>query len=377
MSGIYIHIPYCKQACYYCNFHFSISTKNKAKVVEAMLKELYIKSQNYNDIVETIYFGGGTPSFLETEEINCLTEAVFNNFKTASNLEITLEANPDDLTIKKLKELSKSKINRLSIGVQSFNDHDLKIMNRAHNSKDANRCVKNAKKYFDNLSIDLIYGMPESTLESWEHNLDIAVSYNTNHISSYALTIEPKTALEKYVEKGLVKLLDEEIIFKQYKLMLRRLSNENYINYELSSFAKDGYFSKNNTAYWLRKNYIGIGPSAHSFDGISRSWNISNNNLYLKAIEENKMYYKTEKLTKTDQYNEYVMTGLRTIWGISLDFLKDNFGTKYQNHFVEKSKKYIYSKHLILKNNVIKTTIEGKFLADGIASELFIVKLNI
>tara|TARA_B100000768_G_scaffold181895_1_gene207228 strand:+ start:6474 stop:7526 length:1053 start_codon:yes stop_codon:yes gene_type:complete len=349
--------------------------KNKNEVINAMLKEIKIKSKTLNEIVQTIYFGGGTPSLLETDEINCLINMVCENFKISSDLEITLEANPDDLTISKLKKLSKSKINRLSIGVQSFLDHDLKIMNRAHNSKVSKTCIENAKKYFKNISIDLIYGMPDSNIESWEYNLDLAISFNISHVSAYALTIEPKTALERYVRKGSIKLLDEEIIFKQYELMFKKLTEKKYINYEFCSFGKEGYFSKNNTAYWLRKKYLGIGPSAHSFNGISRSWNISNNNLYVKAVMNNEMYYESEKLSVSDQYNEYIMTGLRTMWGVSTDYLNDNFGLNYKNHFIEKSEKFIDSKHLKMENNIIKTTNEGKFLSDGIASDLFIVKL--
>jgi len=375
LSGIYIHIPYCKQACHYCNFHFSTTLKNKNEVIKAMLKEIKIKSQAYNEIVETIYFGGGTPSLLEIKEINYLIDTVCKNFKISSNLEITLEANPDDLTIHKLKELSKSKINRLSIGVQSFLDNDLKLMNRAHSSKVSKKCIENSKKYFKNISIDLMYGMPDSNLESWEYNLDLAISFNISHISAYALTIEPKTALERYVRKGTIKLLDEEIVFKQYELMFKKLTDQKYVNYEFCSFGKEGYFSKNNTAYWLRKKYLGIGPSAHSFNGVLRSWNISNNNLYVKAIMNNQMYYESEKLSLTDQYNEYIMTGLRTMWGVSTDYLNDNFGLNYKNHFIEKSQKFINSKHLKTENNIIKTTFDGKFLSDGIASDLFIVNL--
>ena len=375
MSGIYIHVPYCKQACHYCNFHFSTSLKNKNEVINAMLKEIKIKSKTLNEIVETIYFGGGTPSLLEIDEINCLIDMVCENFKISSDLEITLEANPDDLTIDKLKKLSRSKINRLSIGVQSFLDHELKIMNRAHNSKVSKKCIESAKKYFNNISIDLIYGMPESNLETWEYNLDLAISLNISHISAYALTIEPKTALERYVRKGSIKLLDEEIIFKQYESMFNKLTAKKYINYEFCSFGKEGYFSKNNTAYWLRKKYLGIGPSAHSYNGVSRSWNISNNNLYVKAVMNDEMYYETEKLSVADQYNEYIMTGLRTMWGVSIDYLNDNFGLKYKNYFIESSEKFIDTKHLKMENNIIKTTNEGKFLSDGIASDLFIVNL--
>ena len=373
MAGIYIHIPFCKQACHYCNFHFSTSLKNKNDIIEAMLKEIYIRSKVYNGIVETIYFGGGTPSLLDIDEISKLIETVFKNFKTSSCLEITLEANPDDLSELKLKELSTTKINRLSIGVQSFVDNDLKMMNRAHKSNDSKKCIETAKNYYDNISIDLIYGIPNADLKNWEYNLDLAIEYNTNHISAYALTVEPNTVLEKHVQKGSVKLLNEEIVFDQYKLMFNKLTSCNYINYELSSFAKEGYFSNNNSGYWLRKNYLGIGPSAHSYDGVSRTWNISNNNLYVKALNSNKIFFESEKLTKTDKYNEYIMTGLRTIWGVSKDYLKDNFGYKFEKHFTEKSEKYFDSNHLIQKNNIVTTTINGKFLSDRIASDLFII----
>ncbi|MDA0758412.1 MAG: radical SAM family heme chaperone HemW [Bacteroidetes bacterium] len=373
MAGIYIHIPYCKQACHYCNFHFSTSFKNKESVIESMLKEIQIKSIGYNELIETIYFGGGTPSFLEISEINKLIKTVFKNFKISLNPEITLEANPEDLNELKLKELSDSLVNRLSIGVQSFIDKDLKLMNRSHSSIDSKKCIENAIKYFDNISIDLIYGMPDSDLKSWEYNLDLALSWDLNHISAYALTVEPNTALYKYVTKEIIKPLEEELVFEQYNFMFNKMSNKQYVNYELSSFAKLGYFSKNNTAYWLRKKYIGIGPSAHSFDGTSRSWNVSNNSLYIKAIKENQMFLEKENLSEIDQYNEYIMTGLRTIWGVSLNYLKENFGINYRNHFKNNSQKFINSNHLILNEGIVKTTIKGKFLSDGIAAELFLI----
>jgi len=375
LAGIYIHVPYCKQACHYCNFHFSTSLKNKESVIESMLKEIQIKSIGYNDIIETIYFGGGTPSFLETFEINKLIESVFKNFKTSLNPEITLEANPDDLNELKLKELSNSVVNRLSIGIQSFVDKDLKLMNRSHSSKDSKKCIKIAVKYFDNISIDLIYGMPDSDLKSWKYNLDLAINWDLNHISAYALTIEPNTVLDKFVKKNIIKPLDEDLVFEQYRFMNERMSNNQYVNYELSSFAKQGYFSKNNTAYWLRKKYIGIGPSAHSFNGVSRSWNVSNNSLYIKAIESGQMFLEKENLSEIDQYNEYIMTGLRTIWGVSVHYLEEKFGSNYRKHFKNKSQKFIDSNHLTLTDDVVKTTIKGKFLADGIASELFLINL--
>ena len=373
MSGIYIHIPYCKQACHYCNYHFSTSLNNKESVINSMLKEIEIKSVGSNDLIQTIYFGGGTPSFFATKEINKIINSIFEKFQISENPEITLEANPDDLSKAKLIELSQSYINRLSIGVQSFNDDELKLMNRSHNSNDAKTCINNALKYYDNISIDLIFGMPNSNLKTWESNLNYVTSWNLNHMSAYALTVEPKTALESFVKKNIIKPLNEDLVFEQHEFMCNKMSKHEYVNYELSSFAKKGYFSRNNSAYWLRKKYIGIGPSAHSFDGSYRSWNVSNNSLYIKDISENKMFSGREKLSIIDKYNEYVMTGLRTKWGISLTHLENNFGPYYKNNFETRIVKYVNTSLVVIKDDVFRTTIKGKFLADGIASELFLI----
>ena len=373
MSGIYIHIPYCKQACHYCNYHFSTSLKNKESVISAMLKEIEIKSVGNNDLIQTIYFGGGTPSFFDTKEINKIINSIFEKFKISENPEITLEANPDDLSNTKLIELSQSYINRLSIGVQSFNDDELILMNRSHSSDDAKNCIDNSLKYYDNISIDLIFGMPNSNLKTWESNLNYVTNWNLNHMSAYALTVEPKTALESFVKKNIIKPLNEDLVFEQHKFMCNKMLKHEYVNYELSSFAKNGYFSRNNSAYWLRKKYIGIGPSAHSFDGSYRSWNVSNNSLYIKDISENKMFSGREKLSIIDKYNEYVMTGLRTKWGISLTHLENNFGPYYKNNFETRIVKYVNTSLVVIKDDVFRTTIKGKFLADGIASELFLI----
>jgi len=373
VSGIYIHIPYCKQACHYCNYHFSTSLNNKESVINSMLKEIEIKSVGSNDLIQTIYFGGGTPSFFATKEINKIINSIFEKFQISENPEITLEANPDDLSKAKLIELSQSYINRLSIGVQSFNDDELKLMNRSHNSNDAKTCIDNALKYYDNISIDLIFGMPNSNLKTWESNLNYVTSWNLNHMSAYALTVEPKTALESFVKKNIIKPLNEDLVFEQHEFMCNKMSKHEYVNYELSSFAKKGYFSRNNSAYWLRKKYIGIGPSAHSFDGSHRSWNVSNNSLYIKDISENKMFSGREKLSIIDKYNEYVMTGLRTKWGISLTHLENNFGPYYKNNFETRIVKYVNTSLVVIKDDVFRTTIKGKFLADGIASELFLI----
>ncbi len=376
MAGIYIHIPFCKQSCHYCNFHFSTSTKNKDEILDAIENEIKQKGQATNEAISTIYFGGGTPSILDVNEINSIIKRIYKEFNVESEAEITIEANPDDLNKEKIINLSLTEINRLSIGVQSFIDKELKIMNRAHDSKKALNSIEISKKYFNNISIDLMYGVPESTLESWTHNLDTVSQFDINHISSYALTLEPKTALESFVRKLIVDMPEEGLVYDQYNLINKKLEPLGFINYEVCSFAKENFFSKNNSAYWLRKKYIGIGPSAHSFDGKSRSWNISNNKKYIDQIKKGKSFYKKEKLSKVDQYNEYVMTGFRTIWGVSANFIENNFNSKFKNYFTDRIQKHIDQKNIIVKDDIYTTTNEGRFLADGISSDLFLVNLK-
>ena len=376
MLGIYIHIPFCKKSCHYCNFHFSTSLKNKEDMIKAINKEIYQKAILNNDKVSTIYFGGGTPSILDVEEINLIIENIYKNFNVGKNIEITIEANPDDLSKHKLNDLSKTKINRISIGVQSFIDKELKIMNRVHDSKKAIKSIEMAKKYFNNISVDLLYGVPDSSIKSWNYNLDTISSFNINHISAYALTVEPKTALESFINKSILSMPDEDLVYSQYKLINEKLSSKNFINYEVCSFAQKDFFSKNNSAYWLRKKYIGIGPSAHSFDGESRSWNISNNKKYIDQIRDGDNYYKKENLTKVDQYNEYIMTGLRTIWGVSVDHIESNFDVRFKNYFLKKIKSHIAKKNVYKEDDLYLTTQSGRFLADGIASDLFLVNLK-
>ena len=376
MAGIYVHIPFCKQSCYYCNFHFSTSDKKRGEVLNAIEYEIAQKARLSNEKISTIYFGGGTPSILDAKQINSIINKIYQEFKVEENAEITLEANPDDLKINKVIDLSKTKINRLSIGVQSFIDRELKAMNRAHDSKKAMKSLELSKKYFENISIDLIYGVPDSTLETWAYNLEVTMGFDVNHVSTYALTIEPKTALESFVRKLIVDMPKEGLIYKQYNLINEKLEPRGFINYEVCSFAKENFFSKNNSAYWLRKKYIGIGPSAHSFDGKSRSWNISNNKKYVEHINDGRSYHKREELTTIDQYNEYVMTGFRTIWGVSTEFLETNFNLKFKHYFIEKIQKHIDQKNIILNDNVYTTTKKGRFLADGIASDLFLLNLK-
>ncbi|UWX55420.1 radical SAM family heme chaperone HemW [Maribacter litopenaei] len=377
MSGIYIHIPFCKQACHYCDFHFSTSMGKKEAMIAALKKELQFRKTEFKDEeVETIYFGGGTPSVLELQEINGIVETVYENYRVIDNPEITLEANPDDLSLTKIESLSKSPVNRLSIGIQSFFDTDLKLMNRAHSSKQASESLKNAVRYFDNISIDLIYGMPDMTLQRWEENIDTALSFGVSHISSYALTIEPKTALANFVEKGLVIPAKDEMAQAHFNLLYDKLLDEGFVCYEISNFGKPGYFSQNNSAYWQQKKYLGIGPSAHSFDGHRRGWNISNNPKYIKALENGELPMETEILSTKDQYNEYVMTGLRTIWGVNLRRIQKEYGVKYSDYLLWQSQKYREQGLLWLEGDVLSTTKKGKFLADGIAADLFMINLS-
>lgn len=374
MSGIYIHIPFCKQACNYCDFHFSTSMKKKEEMVLALAKEIELRKNEFQgEVVETIYFGGGTPSRLQIAEIKLLIDSVYHNFNVAKNPEITLEANPDDLAEEYLIQLSNIRINRLSIGIQSFFEEDLKMMNRAHNSEEAKACLQIATRYFDNISVDLIYGIPGLSNEKWTENIETALSFGIPHISSYALTVEPKTALKKLIENGKIAAPKDEIAAEHFSILVKKLEENGFIHYELSNFGKENYFSKNNSAYWLGKKYIGIGPSAHSFDGEKRSWNVSNNSTYLKTIAENKLPSESEILTKTDRYNEYVMTGLRTIWGISLDRIEREFGKSYLDYIRKHALKFINDDLLFIENEILKPTSKGKFLCDGIASDLFML----
>ena len=377
MAGIYIHVPFCKQACHYCDFHFSTQLGKKESMIKALQKELELRKGEFQSVaVETIYFGGGTPSVLEISEIEALINAVYEHYEVIANPEITLEANPDDLSKNRIIELSESPVNRLSIGIQSFYDEDLKLMNRAHDAGEAEGCIQEAKKYFDNITIDLIYGIPGMDNDRWKANIEKALAFELPHISSYALTVEPKTALKKFIEKGVIADVDDEQAQAQFNILVQVLEQRGYINYEISNFGKPGYFSKNNTAYWLGKKYIGIGPSAHSFDGENRGWNVRNNIKYIQALENEVVPMEIETLTKRDRYNEYVMTGLRTIWGVSLDKIEKEFGEKYSNYIHQQAEKYIEQDLISFKEGKLLTTNKGKFLADGIASDLFMVNLK-
>jgi oxygen-independent coproporphyrinogen-3 oxidase len=339
-----------------------------------MQKELVLrKGELQNETIETIYFGGGTPSLLSTKEIQSILKIIEGNYKVIENPEITLEANPDDLSEAKILELANSPINRLSIGVQSFFEDDLKSMNRAHNEEEAKACLSAAIGSFDNITVDLIYGVQNMSIEKWKQNLQLAFDFGVNHISSYALTVEPNTALDSFIAKGKYPPLDEELAKQHFDILVEETQKHGFVHYEISNFGKPNYFSKHNTSYWQGKKYIGIGPSAHSFNKTHRSWNIASNAKYIRSLQENVLPNEVEILSKEDQFNEYLMTGLRTIWGVSFDEIKINLGEKYLNHLESQSKKYIQQDLLYIENGILKTTSKGKFLADGIASDLFIL----
>jgi len=376
MSGIYLHIPFCKQACHYCDFHFSTSLKKKAPLVEALSKELILRKGEVHDRVETIYFGGGTPSLLSSVELKMIFETIYSHFTVSADAEVTLEANPDDLSEENLLTLSRSPINRLSIGVQSFFEEDLLLMNRAHNSGEALNSITLAKKYFDNLSIDLIYGIPGMSNQRWKRNLEKALQLGVPHISSYALTVESRTALKSMIDKGKIAPVEEEVAREHYELMVAKLEQEGFENYEFSNFGKPGYFSRNNTAYWFGKSYLGIGPSAHSFDGSSRTWNVRNNSLYINAIDKGELPSEREILSMSDKYNEYVMTRLRTKWGILQQEVLESFGETFHKYLLQEARPLLAKGLLEQEGDSLIISRKGKFLSDGIAAELFLVDLK-
>jgi len=374
---IYFHIPFCKQACHYCDFHFSTSLKYKEEMLLAMHKELEIRASYLNNkTVESIYFGGGTPSILEADEIQKLIDKVGTLFEISSNAEITLEANPDDLNVKKVKEIRGTSINRFSIGIQSFFQEDLTWMNRAHNAQEADGSIKRVQDAgFENITCDLIYGYPLLTDEKWQSNINKLVEMDIPHISSYNMTVESKTALAHFVKQGISKPMSDAQGEEQMLMLIDTLTSKGFEHYEISNFAKNGLFAKHNTNYWKGKHYLGIGPSAHSFNGNSRSWNIANNANYIKGIFNNIPNLEEEILSQEDRYNEYVMTSLRTMWGIDLTILEKTFGYDYAQHFEKEIAIYTSTNQVErTTNNIFRLTAKGKLMADHIASELFVIK---
>ncbi|WP_294276860.1 radical SAM family heme chaperone HemW [uncultured Chryseobacterium sp.] len=373
---IYIHIPFCKQKCSYCNFHFSTSLRGKEEMLAAMKKEIFLrKDELQHKNLKSLYFGGGTPSILSPDELKSLIDEVLKYYSFEQDIEVTLEANPDDLDKNFLKGLSDSPVNRLSIGTQSFFEADLKLMNRAHTAHEAEDSIKRAQDFgFENLSIDLIYGSPTSGLETWKENLHKTIALEVPHISSYALTVEPKTALENWIKKGKVSNPREEEQNSEFYYLSSFLKDHGFDHYEISNFAKPGFYSRHNSAYWKYNEYLGIGPSAHSYNGLDkRSWNIAHNQQYIQKLSSGILAKEEEILSEKDQFNEMIMIGLRTVWGVELDQLKTKFSEAILEDFNAGIRQKMRDGILITDNNHLKIPEKHWFMADGIAADLFMV----
>jgi oxygen-independent coproporphyrinogen III oxidase len=372
MAGIYIHIPFCRKACHYCNFHFSTNHQRIASMLQAIRKEAAIRKHYLMEEVETIYLGGGTPSLITGDEIRTTIDTLKELFTVNTGAEVTLEANPDDISGEQLEAWGQAGINRLSIGIQSFFEADLQWMNRAHSASQALACIELAqKKGFNNLTIDLIYGTPGLTDANWLSNIETALAFNIPHLSCYALTVEPKTALAKRIAHQQGADIDPELQANHFNLLIDRLNKAGFEHYEISNFALPGFRSRHNSSYWQGKPYLGLGPSAHSYNGMGRQWNIANNSLYLKSMEQGIVPFEEEILTETQKLNEYIMTALRTMEGISLKHIGENWSNQLQQEIVTESKPHFGTGKLLLVNERLVLSGAGKFFADGIAADLF------
>lgn len=375
MAGIYIHIPFCKQKCHYCNFFSVATTRHLPEISEAICREAELQSSYLqNDTVETIYFGGGTPSLLPLESLKKILNTIQKVFKADKNAEITLEANPDDINHTTAEAWKLMGINRLSIGIQSFRDTDLAYLNRIHSGQKALESIGIARNAgFSNLTIDLIYGIPGLDEQGWNQNLKTATDLQIPHISAYALTVEPRTALDTMIRKGKTPAVDEQDAANHFKQLTSELNQNGYLHYEISNFCLPGHTARHNTAYWQGKPYLGLGPSAHSFDGSSRQWNIASISEYLKSIHNNQLPFEKEELSVNQMYNEYVMTGLRTMWGCNIIKIDTMFGAAYKQHFIKTAARFISQQNMVKSGDTYILTEKGKFMADGIAADLFIV----
>ena len=371
MAGIYVHIPFCKKACHYCDFHFTTTQYYRDEIIKQLANEIE-QRKNYltERTLNTIYFGGGTPSILNEEELSLLMNSIHKKFSIAEKTEITLEANPDDLSIEKLLMLKKTGINRLSIGVQSFRDEDLKWMNRAHDAMQAKQAVMNAASAgFNNISIDLIYGLPTSTLADWKRNLEMAATLPVQHLSCYCLTVEDNTALHHFIKKGKVIEKKDEVSSEEFLMAHEFLTGNGFEHYEISNYGLRNFHSRHNSSYWDNEPYLGIGPSAHSYNGISRQWNVANNIQYLNSMKDGKLLFEKEELSIEQQFNEYLMTRLRTSSGISMEYIESVFGKIYADELRQKISAYEIPSHFKIKNNNLQLTIEGMLKLNSIVIE--------
>lgn len=376
MGGIYIHIPYCRQKCSYCNFHFSTNVTDTGRMSDSLIKEVSLRSDELRLLdIETIYFGGGTPSIFAPEEMQRLIKEIGRIIALNKVKEVTIECNPDDLTLDYLHSLyNDSCINRLSVGIQSFFDDDLEMMNRTHSGRDSIDCLENIfKTGFDNVTADLIFGLPDNDSQKWERNLKKLIEFPVEHISCYGLTVEPKTQLEYDISRGKVPVPDEGIALDQFYFTEEYLTPRGFVHYEISNYAKPGKIAIHNTNYWRQEKYVGIGPSAHSFDGFRRRWNIANNASYMKKINNEEKFWEEEYLSEADTYNEWIMTGLRTIWGIDPKQIK-KFTSSIQDEF------FIAKENAVKKGRIAETedrmflTRRGKGIADSVISDFFFVR---
>lgn len=376
MSGIYIHIPFCRKRCHYCDFFKSTDITQKARLLEGLKKELQSRAcEMDSEAIHTIYFGGGTPSVLLIDELKDLLSMIHQHYRVAEDAEITLEANPDDLSQAILSALRQIGFNRLSIGVQSFAESDLKLMNRRHGVMQALQSVKWAKKAgFSNISIDLIYGLPNQTLEEWERNVRIAVELDVEHISAYNLTYHEGTVFYDQLKKGILKELPDELSLQQFEMLIQILKEAGFEHYEISNFCKPGLYSRHNSSYWKSEKYLGIGPSAHSYDLVSRRWNVSSMGRYLDGLENDQSYFESEILTEQDKYNDFIITGLRTIWGISEELIQSSFSPKYFTHFQKLKEQYLQSGHLTCSSGKVCINDAGLFISDKIMADFMVVE---
>lgn len=374
MAGIYVHIPFCKTRCVYCDFYTGTDESKTDALVQALCAEACLRKHEFTEPVKTVYFGGGTPTRLSHCHFREIFETLFAEFSVSENAEITIEANPDDLSPEYIRQLAALPFNRISIGIQSFNDDELTFLSRRHTAQQAVEAVKNCQNAgFYNISIDLMYGLPKQTLQIWEENLRQACALNIQHISAYHLIYEEKTKLYSLLKKGAVQPVSDELSIQMFSTLINKLSENGFEHYEISNFAKDKLYSRHNTSYWQNEKYMGLGPSAHSYDGENRWWNIAATNKYTEAVLSGELLQETEHLKLSQKYNEFILTGLRTMWGVNLQQLKTSFGEKYHNYCIENAKKHVITGNLIIINNSLILTTRGIFISDGIMSDLMFI----
>ncbi len=377
MAGIYIHIPFCRQACYYCDFHFSTSTRNRSAMWDALLREMQLRVGEWRfGPALHLYFGGGTPSLLPPAVLEQLIASAREHYGLVREAECTLEVNPDDVSPESIDGWKAAGINRLSMGIQSFHEEDLRWMNRAHDAQQAERSLQLVSDSFDNYSVDLIYGLPHARRGNWQANVQRVLDQNVPHLSAYALTVEENTVLDSRIRKGQEPPVSDESARADFEWLVEVMEAQGYENYELSNFARPGFYAQNNSAYWQGKPYLGIGPSAHSFDGLGRSWNVRSNPIYIREIGAGRLPREEEVLSKRDRYNEYVMTRLRTLWGVSLRELERDFGPTTRDYLKERAERYVREHLLFYDGDRLLATRKGRFLVDGIASDLFLLNIQ-